>query len=179
MLDPVLTNAAEYIEEVKIRGSLGCSSHTLVEFMILRNTNLAKTKVRTLNFRRVNFQLFKELVDGIPWELRDRGTKQSWKLYKEAFHRVQELSILLYKKSNREGRKLAWLSKGLPDKLRCKKKIRRQWKQEQYRNTVWMSRAEIRKAMTQMELNRDAFSDLRQFSLLTVFFVLSFAGISS
>lgn len=175
MLDPVLTNAAEYIEEVKIRGSLGCSSHTLVEFMILRNTNLARTKVRTLNFRRVNFQLFKELVDGIPWELRDRGTKQSWKLYKEAFHRVQELSILLYKKSNREGRKLAWLSKGLPDKLRCKKKIRRQWKQEQYRNTVWMSRAEIRKAKTQMELklNRDAFSDLRQFSLLTVFFVLS------
>ena len=69
LLDPVLTNAAEHIKEVKIRGGLGYSSHTLVEFMILRNTNLAKIKVRTPTFRRENFQLFKELVDGDPWKL--------------------------------------------------------------------------------------------------------------
>lgn len=76
---------------------------------------------------------------------------------------------------NQTGKAENWHGWARPDKLRCKKKIRRQWKQEQYGNTVWMSRAEIRKAKTQMELklNRDAFSDLRQFSLLTVFFVLS------
>lgn len=39
----------------------------LVELMILRDMGQVKTKARTLNFRRVNFQLLKELVDGIPW----------------------------------------------------------------------------------------------------------------
>jgi len=38
------------------------------EFVVLRNGGLAKSRVRTLNFRRANFQLFKELLDEIPWE---------------------------------------------------------------------------------------------------------------
>jgi len=29
---------------------------------------LAKSKIRTLNFRRVNFRLFRELMDEITWE---------------------------------------------------------------------------------------------------------------
>ena len=50
LLDLVLTNTEELIKEVKIGGSLGCSDHTLVEFVISMNTRLAKSKVRTLNF---------------------------------------------------------------------------------------------------------------------------------
>lgn len=48
-----------YVEEIlnKIEGSLGCSNHALVGFMISRNTGLAKSGVRTLNIRRVNFRL--------------------------------------------------------------------------------------------------------------------------
>lgn len=49
-----------------IRGSLGGSDHALVEFAILRDMGQLKTRVRILNFRKVNFQLFKELMDGTP-----------------------------------------------------------------------------------------------------------------
>ena len=47
-------------------GKLGCSDHALVEFVILRNAFLAKSRVRTLNFRRAKFHLLRELLDGIP-----------------------------------------------------------------------------------------------------------------
>lgn len=62
-LDLVLTNTPELIKEVKIVGALSSSDRVLVEFTILRNMGLTKSRVRTLNFRRVNFGLLKELLD--------------------------------------------------------------------------------------------------------------------
>jgi len=49
-----------------------------------------KSKVRTLNFRKANFQLFKELVSRTSWEaaLRDNGEEQSWQIIKDAFRRA-------------------------------------------------------------------------------------------
>jgi len=63
--------------------------------VILRNVGLAKRRVRTLNCRRLHFCLFKELLDGIPWEtvLRDAGMEQSCQLHRDTFLRVQKLSI--------------------------------------------------------------------------------------
>ena len=57
LLDLVLTNAEESIKGVKIGGSLGCSDHALVEFVILKNAGLGKSRARTLCFRRANFWL--------------------------------------------------------------------------------------------------------------------------
>ena len=76
LLDVVLSNTGEIIIGVKIGHSLGCSDHALVGFVISGNVGLAKSGVRTLNFRRANFRLFKELLDEIPWEtvLRHKGT---------------------------------------------------------------------------------------------------------
>ena len=48
LLDLVLTNAEESNREVKTGGSLGCSDHALVEFVILNNVGLVKSKTRTL-----------------------------------------------------------------------------------------------------------------------------------
>lgn len=58
---------------------------------------------RDLNVRKTNFQLFKELVNRIPWEtaLRDKGAEQSWQIFKDAFHRAQELLIPVCKKSKK------------------------------------------------------------------------------
>ena len=42
LLDLVLTNTKEIIIEVKIGGSMGCSDHALLEFVIWRNAGLAK-----------------------------------------------------------------------------------------------------------------------------------------
>ncbi|KAK4830133.1 hypothetical protein QYF61_008560 [Mycteria americana] len=61
ILDLMVTNASELIGDVKIGGSLGCSDHALVEFAVLRDMGQAKKKVRTLNFGKANFQLFKDL----------------------------------------------------------------------------------------------------------------------
>ena len=79
-----------------------------------------KSIFSTLNCRRANFQLFKEIVRRTPWEtvLRDRGTEQSWQLFKDVFHRAQELSIPKCKKSGSEGKRPAWLRQETLVKLR-------------------------------------------------------------
>jgi len=71
-----------------------------------------RSVVRTLNFRKASFQLFKESVSRNPWEtvLRDMGAEQNWLIFKDTFHRVQELTIPIYKKSGNEGKRLVWLS---------------------------------------------------------------------
>lgn len=70
---------------------------------------MVKSAVRTLNLRRVNSRLFKELLKEISWEeaLRDKGVEQSWLYFKDGFLRVEELSIPQNKKASRRGRKLA------------------------------------------------------------------------
>jgi len=49
--DLMLTSASELLGDVKTGGSLGCSDHALV-----RDMGKARTVVRTLNFRRADFQ---------------------------------------------------------------------------------------------------------------------------
>ncbi|KFQ85226.1 hypothetical protein N337_10020, partial [Phoenicopterus ruber ruber] len=102
--------------------------------------------------------------------LRDKGAEQSWQIFKEAFHRAQELSIPGCKKSGKEGKRPAWLSRDLLVKLKGKKEMHRQWKQgqvswEEYRDAAWLCRYGVRKAKAWMELNlaRDAKNNKRGF----------------
>lgn len=123
LLDLMFIDAEEIVKDVKIRSRLGCSNCALVEFVILRNTGLAKRGVRTLKFKGLNFRLFKELLNKISWEevLRDKGAEQSSVLCEDAFLRGQELSILQNKNAGGGDRKLAWLGKHLLVKLWEKK----------------------------------------------------------
>jgi len=77
ILDLLVTNAREIIGDIKTEGSLSCSDHALVELAVLRDMGQAKSKVRTPNFRKAKFQLFKQLVIRTPWEtaLRDKGAE--------------------------------------------------------------------------------------------------------
>lgn len=68
LIDMVLTSANDLIKEVKIGGSMSCTHHVLVEFVILWNTGLARSRIRTLSFKGLKFYLFTELLDEIPWE---------------------------------------------------------------------------------------------------------------
>jgi len=119
----LLTNEEEIIKDVKIGGNLGCSDHSPLEFMILRNKGLAESGIRTLIFSRVKFQLFNKLLDEILWKtvLRNIGMEESWQLFKDTFLKAQELSIIQHRKSSAGGKKPAWLSKDLLVKLREKK----------------------------------------------------------
>ncbi|KAK4821003.1 hypothetical protein QYF61_010734 [Mycteria americana] len=158
ILDLMVINASEFISDVKIGGSLSFSDHTLVEFTVLRDMGQVRSTVRTLNFRKANFQLFKELVSRTPWEtvFRDRGAQQSWQIFKDAFHKAQELLVPRCRKSGKEGKRPAWLSRDVLVKL--KRELHRQWKQgqvtwEEYRNTARLCRDGVRKAKAQLELN--------------------------
>ncbi|KAK4818274.1 hypothetical protein QYF61_009992 [Mycteria americana] len=168
----LVTNASELIGDIRIGSSPGYSDHALVEFTVLRDMGQAKSKVRTLNFRKANFQLFKELVNRTPWEtaLRDKGAEQSWQIFKDTFHTAQELSIPRCKKSGKEGKRPAWLSQDLLVKLKGKKEMHRQRKQgqvswEKYRDTAWLCRDGVRKAKAWLELNlaRDAKNNNKDF----------------
>ncbi|KFZ67676.1 hypothetical protein N338_01599, partial [Podiceps cristatus] len=137
-----------------------------------RDMGQAKCKVRTLNFRKANFQLFKELVNRTPWEtaLKDKGSEQSWKIFKDVFQRVQELSVPRSKKLGKEDKKPAWLSQDLLVKSKGKKEIHGQWKQgrvswEEYRDIAQLCRDEVRKAKMQLELNlaRDSKNNKKGF----------------
>jgi len=132
----------------------------------------ARSIVRTLNFRKANFQFFKALVSKTPWEivLRDRGAEQSWQFCKDAFHRAQELSIPGCKKSGKKGNRLAWLCRDLLVKLKSKRELHSQWKQGQisckeYKDAVQLCTEGVRRAKAQLELNlaRDAKNSKNSF----------------
>ena len=148
----LLTNEEEMINGVKVGGSLGCSDHALVEFVILRDVGLVKSGVRTLNFGRANFKLFNGLLAEIPWDavFKNKDVEESCLLFKDAFRRAQELSVPLNKKVGRRGRKLAWLGKDLLGTLRVKKGAYKLWKQgyvtwEEYRDAVQTCTCGMRK----------------------------------
>ena len=79
MLDLLLTNASELSSDIRTTGCLGCSNHAVVEFTPLRGIRQAKNKIRKLNFRKANVQLFKKLVNKTSWQsvLRDKEAEQS------------------------------------------------------------------------------------------------------
>jgi len=159
ILDLMLTNASELIGDVKTGGSLGCSDHALVELTLLSDTGNLRSIVRTLKFRKAKFQLFRELVSRTPWEtvLRDRGAEQSWQIFKDTFHRAQELSVPRSKKSGKEEKRPAWLSRDMLVKLKGKRELHRHWKQgqvcwQEYRNAAQLCRDGVSRSKAQLEL---------------------------
>ncbi|GAB0188096.1 hypothetical protein GRJ2_001274900 [Grus japonensis] len=62
MLDLVLINKEELVGNVKLKGSLGCGDDEMVEFKILRAARRAHSKLTTLDFRRTDFGLFRDLL---------------------------------------------------------------------------------------------------------------------
>ncbi|GAB0202510.1 hypothetical protein GRJ2_002716600 [Grus japonensis] len=60
-LDLVLTNKEGLVGDVKLKGSLGCSDHEMVEFRILEAVRSAHSKLIALDFRGADFGLFRNL----------------------------------------------------------------------------------------------------------------------
>ncbi|GAB0210277.1 hypothetical protein GRJ2_003493500 [Grus japonensis] len=61
------THNERLVGDVKVGGSLVCSDHEMVEFRILRGRSRAISRITTLDFRRANFGLFRDLLGRIPW----------------------------------------------------------------------------------------------------------------
>lgn len=69
---------------MKVGDCLGQSDHEIVEFSILGDVRRVTSKTAILNFRRVDFDLFRTLVAGVPWEslLQGKGVQEAWTLLK-------------------------------------------------------------------------------------------------
>ena len=67
LLDLVLTNKDGLVGNVKVEGSLGCSDHKMWEFKILRGGRRAKSRTAALDFKRANFDLYRDLIGGMVW----------------------------------------------------------------------------------------------------------------
>ncbi|GAB0187677.1 hypothetical protein GRJ2_001233000 [Grus japonensis] len=91
MLDLVLTNKEGLVGDVKLKGSLGCSDHKMVEFKILRAVRRAHSKLTTLDFRRADFGLVRNLLGRLPWDkaLEGRGAQESWLVFKDHLLQAQ------------------------------------------------------------------------------------------
>ena len=99
-------------------------------------------------------------MDETFWEtaLMDKRAGQNWQLFKDISPRVQNLLILMYKKSGKAVSRPAWLSKDVLVRLQCEKKMHIQWNQGhiswgEYRDAVWICMDGIRKGKVQLGLN--------------------------
>lgn len=82
------------------------------------------SRIATTVFRRADFDIFKDLLGGIPWavELEDKGAKESLLTLKHHFFQVRDQYILKSKRKKLgKGGRRPWISKELIDKLKGKK----------------------------------------------------------
>ncbi|GAB0188840.1 hypothetical protein GRJ2_001349300 [Grus japonensis] len=115
MLDLILTNKEGLVGDIKLKGSLGCSDHEMVEFRILRAARRALSKLTTLDFRRADFGLFRDLLGRIPWDkaLEERGAQDSWLIFKGHLLQAQERCIPTKRKSSKNTKRPLWMNKEL------------------------------------------------------------------
>jgi len=105
----------------------------MVEFKILRAMRRARSKLSTLDFRRTDFGLIRDLLGRIPWDktLEGRGAQESWLIFKVHLLQPPEQCIRTKRKSGKNARRPAWMNKELLDELKRIKQAYRGWKQGQ------------------------------------------------
>ncbi|GAB0202677.1 hypothetical protein GRJ2_002733300 [Grus japonensis] len=172
MLDLILTNKEGLVGDVKLKGSLGCSDHEMVEFKILRAARRVHSKLTTLDFRRADFGLFRDLLARIPWDkaLEGRGAQDSWLVFKGHLLQAQERCIPTKRKSSKTTKRPPWMNKDLLGKVKQNQEAYRGWKQgqvawEEYRENVRAARDQVRKAKALIEISlaRDVKDNKKSF----------------
>ncbi|GAB0178004.1 hypothetical protein GRJ2_000265700 [Grus japonensis] len=123
ILDLVLTNEEGLVGDVKLKGSLGCSDHKMMEFKMLRAARRAHSKLTTLDFRKADFSLFRDLLGRIPWDkvLEGGRTQDSGLVFKGHLLQAQEGCIPTQKKSGKNTKRPPWMNKELLGKVKHKK----------------------------------------------------------
>ncbi|PKU33402.1 rna-directed dna polymerase from mobile element jockey-like [Limosa lapponica baueri] len=159
VLDLVFTNKEGLAGNVKLKGSLGCSDHKMVEFKILRAARRVCSKLTTLDFRRADFGLLRDLLGRVTWGkvLEGRGAQETWLAFKDHLLQAQERCIP-EKESGKKAGRPAWINKELLDKIKNKKEAFHPQKQGrvdwvEYKETIRVAGNQIRQAKAQTELN--------------------------
>ncbi|KFO10373.1 hypothetical protein N312_10965, partial [Balearica regulorum gibbericeps] len=127
-----------------------------------RAVRRAHSKLTTLDFRRADLGLFRDLLGRLPWDkaLEGRGAQESWLVFKDYLPQAQEQCIPTKRKSGKNARRPAWVNKEFLGKLKHKKEAYggRGWKQgqvawEECREIARAARDQARKAKVLIEFN--------------------------
>lgn len=75
----LITNMEDLARTVKVTGNFAFNDCEMVEFRILRKENMANSRISVLDFRRVDFGLFKDLLGRIICNvtLKRKGDKEN------------------------------------------------------------------------------------------------------
>ena len=62
-----------------VGGCFGLSDHKMIEFSVHGEVKRGASKTTTMDFRRADFDLFRPLVERVPWErvLKGKGSRQA------------------------------------------------------------------------------------------------------
>ena len=69
LLDLILTKKEGLVGDVKARDNVGCSDQEMMEFRIPRGKSKTNSRITTLDFRRADFDLFRDLCGRITWDV--------------------------------------------------------------------------------------------------------------
>lgn len=96
-----------------VGGLFADRDHEAVEFKISGDREKTASKASTLDMRRPDLRLLRELASKAPWEnaFEGVGVHQCWLLFWHHLLRAQEWAIPKCQWSSRQGRWLAWLSR--------------------------------------------------------------------
>ena len=107
ILDLLFVNREGLVGDVKVGGCLGQSGHEMLDFSILEPQR-GVSRTTTLDFRRADFNLFRTMVERVPWEvvLESVEAQEGWEHFKEVILNVQELTVPKSQKTSRWARRL-------------------------------------------------------------------------
>jgi len=86
-----------------------------------------------MDFQRADFRLFRTLVERVPWErlLKGKGVQAGLTFFKEEVLKAQEQAVPMCHKTNRQGRRAAWLNREFLLRLKKKRGVYHLWKKGQ------------------------------------------------
>ena len=92
--------------DVKVGGRLRQSDHETLDFSIPVEPRRGVSRTATLDFRRADFNLYRTMVERVPWEvvLESVGAQEGWEYFKETVLKVQDLTIPTSRKTSRQAR---------------------------------------------------------------------------
>ena len=73
------------MRDVEVGSCLGQSGHKMVKLCILGEVRRKGSKTATLDYQRVDFEVFRTLVGRVPWDsvLKGKGVQEGWLLLKK------------------------------------------------------------------------------------------------
>ena len=122
ILDLLFTNRPDILHEVKVVDGLPGSDHDAVYFSInLGRRRISRQKQLVYNFKKANFDLFREMLSKIPWDccFLSESINECWENFKDVLYSVADQCIP--KVTLKSKKRIHWLSDETLEMVRKKR----------------------------------------------------------